>query len=96
MRARRGERFTIYCARVETPETALRFKEGERSAAFYWAGDKVAYVVSGPANRERLEKVTKAIYEQMERRRAGSREPVTPGPCADRRASRRATFPSAA
>ncbi|MDP2410066.1 MAG: anti-sigma factor [Pseudolabrys sp.] len=61
-----GERFTIYCARVEAPETALRFKDGERAAAFYWADDNAAYVVTGPANRERLETVTKAIYEQME------------------------------
>jgi len=61
-----GERFTIYCARVEAPQTALRFKAGERVAAFYWADANAAYVVSGPANRERLEKVTKTIYEQME------------------------------
>src|SRR4029077_18070472 len=60
-----GERFTIYCAKA-TPaaETALRYKSSSSSAAFYWVDDKIAYVVSGPADRERLEKVTKTVYEQ--------------------------------
>ena len=62
-----GERFTIYCAKAATPETALRFKEGQRFAAFYWVDDKVAYVVSGPADRERLEQVTKTVYEQIDK-----------------------------
>jgi anti-sigma factor RsiW len=62
-----GERFTIYCAKAATPETALRFKGGESSAAFYWVDDKVAYVVSGPADRDALEKVTKSVYEQVDK-----------------------------
>jgi anti-sigma factor RsiW len=62
-----GERFTIYCAKATTPETALRFKEGNRVAAFYWVDDKVAYAVSGPANRDRLEKVAKTVYEQVDK-----------------------------
>jgi anti-sigma factor RsiW len=62
-----GERFTIYCAKADTPETALRYTGGEQIAAFYWVEDKVAYVVSGPADRERLEKVTKAAYEQIDK-----------------------------
>lgn len=62
-----GERFTIYCSRTSVPETALRYKDTERVAAFYWVDDKRAYVVSGPADRDQMEKVTKAIYEQVER-----------------------------
>ncbi len=62
-----GERFTIYCAKAGAPPSAFRYTAGERAAAFYWADGKVAYVVSGPADRERLEKVAKAAYEQMER-----------------------------
>ena len=62
-----GERFTIYCAKAATPETALRFKEGQRFAAFYWVDDKVAYAVSGPADREQLEKVAKTVYEQVDK-----------------------------
>lgn len=62
-----GERFTMYCAKTDTPGTALRFTGSEQVAAFYWVDNKVAYVVSGPADRERLETVTKAIYEQVDK-----------------------------
>lgn len=62
-----GERFTIYCAKATTPETALRFKEGNRAAAFYWVDDKVAYAVSGPASRDRLEQVAESVYEQVDK-----------------------------
>jgi anti-sigma factor RsiW len=62
-----GERFTIYCANATSPETALRYRSGDRFAAFYWVDDKVAYVVSGPADRARLETVTKTVYEQVDK-----------------------------
>ena len=68
-----GERFTIYCAKASAPESALRYTAGERVAAFYWVDDKVGYVVSGPADREKLEKVTKAVYEQMDKSQRRSR-----------------------
>jgi len=62
-----GERFTIYCAKAASPQTALRYTNADRVAAFYWVDDKVAYVVSGPADRERLEQITKAVYEQTDK-----------------------------
>ena len=62
-----GERYTIYCAKAAEPESAMRFKSAESSAAFYWVDDKVAYVVSGPGNRDALEKVTKSVYEQVDK-----------------------------
>ena len=62
-----GERFTIYCSKAGEPQTALRYKSGDGFAAFYWVDDKVAYAVSGPANRERLEQVTKTVYEQVDK-----------------------------
>jgi len=62
-----GERYTIYCAKAGAPETALRYKGGERYSAFYWVDDKRAYVVSGPAERDQLEKVAKSIYEQVDK-----------------------------
>jgi len=62
-----GERFTIYCSKTNSPETALRYKDSDRAAAFLWVDDKRAYVVSGPADRARMEAVTKAIYDQVER-----------------------------
>jgi len=62
-----GERFTVYCAKADAAQTALRFKDGNSSAAFYWVDDKVAYVVSGPSNRDQLENVTKSVYEQIDK-----------------------------
>jgi anti-sigma factor RsiW len=53
-----GERFTIYCSRTKAPETALRYKDTDRVAAFYWVDENRAYVVIGQANRERMETIT--------------------------------------
>jgi anti-sigma factor RsiW len=61
-----GERFTIYCGKATTQQTAFRYKTGEQAAAFYWVDDKRAYVVSGPANRDQLEKVSKVVYQQLD------------------------------
>ncbi|MGH6728414.1 MAG: anti-sigma factor family protein [Pseudolabrys sp.] len=62
-----GERFTVYCAKAATQETALRFKAESRFAAIYWVDDRHAFVVSGPSDRERLEQVTKTIYDQIDK-----------------------------
>jgi anti-sigma factor RsiW len=62
-----GERFTLYCSKLTAAETALRFEAGERFSAFTWVEDSVGYVVSGPPGRDRLEQVTKRIYEQLDR-----------------------------
>ena len=62
-----GERFTIYCATTAATKSGLRYRHDDRFAAFYWVDDNHAYVVSGPADRERLEKVTKAAWEQIDR-----------------------------
>lgn len=64
-----GERFTIYSAPATSPETALRYKDGNRFAAFYWVDDQHAYVVSGPADHDRLRQVTRAAWEQIDRGR---------------------------
>jgi anti-sigma factor RsiW len=63
-----GERFTIYCRRAKTPESALRYRTAGTVGSFFWAGDDVAFVVSGPADRARLQKVAEAVYEQIEAR----------------------------
>src|SRR6476660_118524 len=62
-----GERFTMYCAKTDEPGTALRYTGSDQFAAFYWVDDKIAYVMSGPSDREQLEKVTKAVYEQVDK-----------------------------
>lgn len=61
-----GERFTVYASRTASPESALRFKVEDRAAAFYWVLNQVGYVVSGPADRNRLRTVVNSVYEQTE------------------------------
>ncbi len=62
-----GERFTIYCTLSNTPMTAMRYRAAERFAAFYWVERKLAYVVSGVADRDRLSKIAEAVYDQIEK-----------------------------
>ncbi len=62
-----GERYTLYCSKVAGPETGLRFAGGKQSAAFTWVDDKVGYVVAGPDQREKLERITKLIYDQIDK-----------------------------
>jgi anti-sigma factor RsiW len=64
--SRSGERFTLYCSKLAASETALRFESGKRFDAFTWVDGDAGYVVSGPPGRERLEQVTKRIYEQLD------------------------------
>src|SRR5947209_13849417 len=63
-----GERFTVYCRRAKAPESALRYRATGAVGSFSWVGDDVAFVVSGPADRARLQKVAEAVYEQVENR----------------------------
>ena len=62
-----GERFTIYCANATGRRPRCAITSGDNTAAFYWVDDKIAYVVSGPADREQLEEVTKSVYEQVDK-----------------------------
>jgi anti-sigma factor RsiW len=63
-----GERYTLYCARSSAPETALHYNVAGQVAAVYWGDGDVGFVVSGPADRERLIKIAQAAYEQLDRR----------------------------
>jgi anti-sigma factor RsiW len=62
-----GERFTLYAARATGPDTALRYSVSGQVAAFYWIEGEYGYVVTGPADRDLLQKVASATYEQLER-----------------------------
>jgi anti-sigma factor RsiW len=62
-----GERYTLYCSKVGGPDSALRFRSGKPFAAMSWADGGFGFVVSGPDEREKLDQVTKAIYEQIDR-----------------------------
>jgi anti-sigma factor RsiW len=63
-----GERYTIYCSREQEPRTALRYSIADQIAAVHWVEAEIGYVVSGPADRERLLTIAQAIYDQMETR----------------------------
>lgn len=63
-----GERYTIYCGRSPAPETALRYTMVGDVAAVQWVESQYGYVVSGPADRDRLQKIAQSAYEQMEHR----------------------------
>jgi anti-sigma factor RsiW len=68
-----GERFTIYCVRADAPESALRYRAAGPVGAVYWIDDNKAYVVNGPADRDRLHKVAESAYGQIESRPPKSR-----------------------
>jgi len=63
-----GERFTLYCGHTTDQETALRYTVGEQNAAYYWVDRNLAYVLSGPAERDRLHDIAQAAYDQIDRR----------------------------
>jgi anti-sigma factor RsiW len=92
-----GERFTIYYARTDSPQTAMRYQAGERFSALYWVERGLAYVVSGPSDRERLLGVAQADRQGHAGGAAvRARRPwPTPCLCAGRRAWSRATCASA-
>jgi anti-sigma factor RsiW len=61
-----GERFTLYCGRTADRETALRYTTGNQNAAYYWVDQNVAYVLSGPAERDKLRDIAQAAYDQID------------------------------
>jgi anti-sigma factor RsiW len=63
-----GERFTLYCAHAETPNTAMRYNVADKAGAIYWVDSNVAYIVSGAGERQQLWQVARAAYEQIEPR----------------------------
>jgi anti-sigma factor RsiW len=63
-----GERFTLYCTRAETPNTAMHYNAADKAGAIYWVDSNIAYIVSGASEREQLWQVARAAYEQIEPR----------------------------
>jgi len=62
-----GERFTLYCGRTSDRDTALRYTTGDQNAAYYWVDGDLAYVLSGPAERDKLREIAQTVYEQIDR-----------------------------
>ena len=63
-----GERFTLYCGQTTDQETALRYTTGNQNAAYYWVDGNLAYVLSGPAERDKLHDIAQAAYDQIDTR----------------------------
>ena len=63
-----GERFTLYCGHTDDRETALRYTAGDQNAAYYWVDQNFAYVLSGPAEHDKLHDIAQAAYEQIDSR----------------------------
>jgi anti-sigma factor RsiW len=61
-----GERFTVYCRKVNAPESSLRYRTANMVGSFAWVEDTVAFVVSGPPDRARLQRIAEAVQEQIE------------------------------
>ena len=63
-----GERYTIYSAKTENGATQMRYAKTDKDGALFWAERGVGYVVSGVgADRDRLNKVAQAVYDQAEK-----------------------------
>jgi anti-sigma factor RsiW len=63
-----GERFTLYCGHTTDQESALRYTSGDSNAAYYWVDQNFAYVLSGPAERDKLRDIAQAAYDQIDTR----------------------------
>jgi len=61
-----GERFTVYCRKVNAPESSLRYRSANMVGSLAWIEDDVGFVVSGPPDRVRLQKIAEAVQEQIE------------------------------
>jgi len=61
-----GERFTLYCGHTSDHQTALRYTSGGQNAAYYWVDQNLAYVLSGPAERDKLHEIAQAAYDQID------------------------------
>jgi anti-sigma factor RsiW len=62
-----GERFSLLVAREPaTKMTAFRYAESGTIGAFYWIDGGAGYALSGPADRNRLLRIARAVYEQLD------------------------------
>jgi anti-sigma factor RsiW len=63
-----GERFTLYCGQTTDRATALRYIAGDPNGAFYWVDGNLFYVLIGPADRDKLQAIASAAYDQIDAR----------------------------
>ncbi len=63
-----GERFTLYCRRAKAPGSTPHYQDAGQVGAFSWVSDETACVISGPADRSRLQVIAQTAYRQLEQR----------------------------
>jgi len=63
-----GERFTIYCSRLNEARTAFHYDANDGFGAVRWIEGSYGWVVSGPKDKDRLKAVASAAYDQLEKR----------------------------
>jgi anti-sigma factor RsiW len=63
-----GERFTIYCSKVEAARSAFRYDDSNNFGSVRWIEGNYGWALSGPKDRERLKAIAGAAYEQLENR----------------------------
>jgi anti-sigma factor RsiW len=63
-----GERFTIYCSRLNGSRTAFRYNAEGNFGAVRWIEGSYGWVVSGPKDKDKLKAVASAAYDQLEKR----------------------------
>jgi anti-sigma factor RsiW len=61
-----GDRFTLYSGQTKDQATALRYIAGDHNAAYYWVDGDLFYVLTGPAEREKLRAIAQAAYDQID------------------------------
>jgi len=63
-----GERYTIYCSRLDAERTSFRYETEDSFGAVRWVEGRYGWVVSGPQDKDRLKAVASATYDQLEKR----------------------------
>ena len=79
-----GERFTMYCGRVNAPRAAFRYDDSNSFGSVYWIEGDYGWALSGPRDRDKLKSIASAAYDQIE-----NRPPPTSRSSADQLLSRR-------
>lgn len=63
-----GDRVTVTCARTERPrETAFKWRSVGEFGALAWMESGLAFVVAGPADRARLDRIARRVHAAYEK-----------------------------
>lgn len=62
-----GERYTLYASRSKAGSAQMRYTAAENSGAMYWSEADVSYVLSGPMDKDKLNRVARQVYDQNEK-----------------------------